>query len=91
MVEVEAARRPRQPVRRWMRKLAWLVVPVAILGELGHLVLERWGEVLVHHLFHIAFAGGAAVVFIGFVAIDIRRHGWPEFTWQVRPGEPKTT
>jgi hypothetical protein len=74
-----------------MRKLAWLVVPMAILGELGHQVLERWGDVLAHHLFHIAFAGGAALAFIGFVAIDVRRHGWPEFIWRVRTREPKTT
>jgi hypothetical protein len=85
MLQDEVAHRPRQPLRCWMRKLAWLVVPVAVLGELGHQVLERWGQTLAHHFFHIAFTGGAAVIFIWFVAVDVRRHGWPEFTWRIRP------
>jgi hypothetical protein len=93
MFEDEVAPPPRQPLSRWIRKLAWLVVTVAVLGEVGHQVLGRWGQALAHHFFHIAFAGGAAVIFVWFVAADVRRHGRPEFTWRLRPrtGEPKAT
>ena len=79
-------RRPgRQPLRGWVRKLAWLAIPIAIAGEVGHHLLERLGQTLAHHFFHILFAGGAAAVFIAYVAIDVRRHGWPAFSWRWRP------
>ncbi len=58
---------------------------MVVAGELGHQLLERLGQTLAHHLFHVLFAGGAAVVFIVYVAVDVRRHGWPTFTWRSRP------
>ena len=79
----------RQPLRGWVRKLAWLAVPIAIAGELGHHLLERLGQTLAHHFFHIVFAGGAAIVFVIYVAIDVGRHGWPAFSWRMRPPVPR--
>jgi hypothetical protein len=35
------------------------------------------------HLAHAALIGGAAVAFVIFVVVDIRRHGTP---WRVRRG-----
>jgi len=74
----------RQPLRGWARKVAWLAVPVAVAGQLGHQLLERVGQTLAHHLFHVLFAGGAAAAFLVYVAIDVRRHGWPTFSWRTR-------
>jgi hypothetical protein len=71
----------------------WVAVPVLVVGEAGHQLLERMGQAVAHHLFHVLFAGGAALVFGVYVALDIRRHGWPRLSWRLReprpePGEP---
>ncbi len=71
---------------RWARKLVWLAFPVAIVGEAGHHLLERIGQAVAHHLFHVLFAGAAALAFGIFVVLDVRRHGWPSFSWRLRPG-----
>jgi hypothetical protein len=78
---------PRQSAGRWLRKLAWLVVPLAVIGELGHQLLGRLGQVLAHHFFHVVFGAGAIVAFAAYVWIDIRRHGWPAFSWRLRVPE----
>lgn len=78
----EVGRNGRQPLRRWVIRMAWLVVPVALIGEAGHHLLEALGQTLAHHFFHIVFAGVAAVAFVVYVAVDVRRHGWPTFTWR---------
>lgn len=70
---------------RWARKLAWVVGPLALAGEVGHRLLDGMGQVLAHHLFHIVFAGGAATVFVVWLLRDIRAHGRPRFTWRLRP------
>jgi hypothetical protein len=84
----------RQPARRWFGKLALLAVPLAVVGELGHQLLERLGQVLAHHFFHILFGLGAAGVFAAYVLVDVRRNGWPTFSWRIRPprrdGRPLT-
>jgi hypothetical protein len=84
----------RQAGARWVRKLAWLAIPLVLAGEAGHHVLESLGQTLAHHLFHVLFAGTAALVFGIFVAIDVRRHGRPTFSWRLRPpeeSEPRPT
>jgi hypothetical protein len=86
----------RQPLRRWVTGLGLVALPVAVVGETGHQVLERLGQTLAHHFFHVVFAGLAAAIFVGYVAVDVRRHGWPTFSWRARthdrraPGEPST-
>ena len=74
----------RQPLRRWIARLALVLLPVAVVGEAGHQVLERLGQTLAHHFFHVVFVGLAATIFGGYVAVDVRRHGWPTFSWRAR-------
>jgi hypothetical protein len=69
--------------------VAWVVVPVAVIGEAGHHLLEALGQTLAHHFFHILFAGGAAAAFVVFVVVDVRRHGWPTFSWRGSPPAPE--
>jgi hypothetical protein len=65
-----------------------VLLPVAVVGEAGHQVLERLGQTLAHHFFHVVFAGLAAGIFVVYVAVDVRRHGWPTFSWRARPADP---
>lgn len=68
--------------------MAWLGVPLLILGETGHLLLNWLSQQLVHHFFHLVFGVGAGIVFFTFVVRDIRHNGWPSFTWRLRPDSP---
>ncbi|HVM10967.1 MAG TPA: hypothetical protein VM638_00640 [Actinomycetota bacterium] len=72
--------RGHRPLRHFLIRAAWVAVPLVVAGELGHSVLQALGREIAHHFFHIVFGVGAAVVFALYVAIDIRRHGWPSFT-----------
>lgn len=73
---------------RTMVRMAVGLVPAAlalgVLGEIGHRLLERLGDTLAHHLFHLTFGAGAALVFAALVLADIRRNGWPTFSWRLR-------
>jgi hypothetical protein len=69
--------------------LVLVALPIAVVGETGHQVLERLGQSLAHHFFHVVFAGLAAAIFVGYVAVDVRRHGWPTFSWRTRPDDPR--
>ena len=86
--EVSAPRR--QPLRRWAIKVAWVGVPLVLLGESGHILLGWAREQLAHHLFHIVFGIGAGVVFFAYVIGDIRQNGWPSFSWRLHPQSPRT-
>ena len=86
-LEEPVSRPGRQSAGPWIRKLAWLVIPLAVVGEVGHQLLERLGQVLAHHFFHIVFGLGAAAIFAVFAVIDIRRHGWPSFSWRIRSSQ----
>jgi hypothetical protein len=57
-----------------------MLVPLALLGEAGHILLDELNAVVAHHFFHILFPLVAFGVFAGFVAIDVRHHGWPRFS-----------
>ena len=85
----EVSASPRQPLRGWVIKMAWLAVPLLILGESGHLLLKWAREQLAHHFFHIVFGLGAGVVFLIYVIRDIRHNGWPTFTWRLNPEGPR--
>jgi hypothetical protein len=87
MLEEGVATRRRRSLATWVRKLAWLAVPLALLGEAGHHLLGRLGQTLAHHFFHIVFGLGAVVVFAVYVFVDVRRNGWPSFSWRIRPEE----
>lgn len=77
-----------QPLRRWVVKLALVGVPLLILGEAGHLLLNWARDQLAHHFFHIVFGLGAGALFLVYVILDIRHNGWPGFTWRLRPDSP---
>jgi hypothetical protein len=79
----------RQPLVRWARRMAWVVLPIALVGELGHQVLQRAGQALAHHFFHLLFGAGAVVAFTIYAIVDIRRNGWPGLTWRLRPPAPE--
>jgi hypothetical protein len=66
-----------------------MVAGLALVGELGHQLLDRFGDALAHHLFHVVFAGAAAAAFVAYVVVDVRRHGWPTFTWRVFREDPE--
>ncbi|SRR5216683_2946534 len=66
-------------------RLASMLVAGAVLGEAGHLVLDQVNAVVAHHFFHIVFPLAAFVAFAGFVALDIRAHGWPRFSLRLDP------
>jgi hypothetical protein len=42
-------------------------------------------ELAGHHGLHLVFAGGAVVVYFGYVIAHVRRHGWPSFSWKLSP------
>ena len=74
--------------------MVWLAIPLALAGEAGHQVFESLGQTVAHHLFHFLFAGTAVLVFAIYVAIDVRRHGRPTFSWRLRlpeQGDPGPT
>jgi hypothetical protein len=66
-------------------RLASILAAVIVFGETGHVVLEELNAFVAHHFFHIVFPLAAVVIFAGFVAQDIRRRGWPTFTWRLQP------
>lgn len=43
---------------------------------------------LAHHLLHVAFIGGASVVFCLYVMFLVLENGWPTFSWRLRPDAP---
>ncbi len=73
---------------RWLRGGVLLTIPIVLLGELGHHLLEQLGRTFAHHFFHIAFGAGAVLLFAVLVWVDVRRNGWPIFSW--RPAVPAT-
>jgi hypothetical protein len=74
---------------RRVARAALMVAGLALVGELGHQLLDRFGDALAHHLFHVVFAGAAAAAFVAYVVVDVRRHGWPTFTWRVFREDPE--
>ena len=71
---------------RWLRGVVLLAIPVALVGELGHHLLEQLGRTFAHHFFHIVFGAGAVLLFTLVIAADVRRHGWPAFSWHPARG-----
>ena len=63
--------------------LAAVSVLLVVLGEAGHVLLDQLNAVVAHHVFHIVFPLIAFAVFAGFVAHEVREHGWPAFSWRL--------
>jgi hypothetical protein len=78
---------------RWLRGGLLLAIPVTLLGEFGHHLLEQLGRTFAHHLFHIFFGAGAVLLFALVFVADVRRNGWPGFSWHLRssPKIPSTS
>lgn len=84
--------RSRHPAIRPIARVAAVVGTVAVLGELGHHVLDHMGAHTAHHLFHVGFPALAVLILGLFVAARVRRDGWPSFSWQLEaPSESGTT
>ena len=64
-------------------RLTLILLLVIVTGEAGHLIFDQFGAEVAHHLFHILFPLAAAAVFGVFVGRDVRRHGWPTFSWRL--------
>jgi hypothetical protein len=48
----------------------------------GHLHLSGH---MGHHLVHLVFVGGGAILFSVYAAADVKKNGWPTFSWRLRP------
>jgi hypothetical protein len=56
---------------------------VLVLGAAGQLPVEDLSVAAVHHVYHIVLPTVAFVIFAVYVAVDIRRRGWPTFSWRL--------
>jgi hypothetical protein len=63
-----------------------MLAVLLVLGSAGY--LEELNAAVAHHVLHIVFPTLAFVLFAIFVANDVRKHGWPVFTWRLDP--PRT-
>jgi hypothetical protein len=59
-----------------------------VIGAVGGHLLGPHAHAAPAHLVHYLLLGTAVIVFLAFVAVDIRRHGWPRFSWRGEPSEP---
>ena len=64
-------------------RLALLAVVFVVLGEAGHILLDQLNLDLAHHFFHLVFPLIAFGVFAIVAARDVRRNGWPTFSWRL--------
>jgi formate hydrogenlyase subunit 4 len=67
--------------------LALVLALLVVLGEAGHVVLDQLNAVIAHHFFHLVFPAVAFIAFGCLVASDIRKRGWPTFSWRLAPSE----
>lgn len=76
-----------------MRRLLWAGLAIAILGEGGHQLFDRYGTAIGHHAFHVGMVGAAAILFAAIIVLDIRRNGAPRFSWRLssQPRQPPST
>ena len=66
-------------------RAAILLIALTVSGEAGHLLLDQLNLDLAHHVFHIVFPLIAFAIFGAFVAWDVRKHGWPRFSFRLDP------
>jgi hypothetical protein len=74
----------------WVSVVVVLVLPVLafLVGGHPHSPNGTTGvhsHLLAHHLFHLVFIGGAALIFCGYVAVLVAHEGWPTFSWRIDP------
>lgn len=73
----------RRTITAPVAKLGLLLAGAALVAE-AHRLLEGNGLALAHHAFHVAFGVGAMLVLVGYVVHEVRRNGWPGFSWRLR-------
>jgi hypothetical protein len=60
-----------------------ILANVLVLGAAGQLPLDELSAAAIHHVYHIVLPTAAFVIFAIYVAYDIKRRGWPTFTWRL--------
>jgi hypothetical protein len=73
------------------RRFLYAAIAVAIVGEGGHQLFDRYGTALGHHAFHVVTVGAASLLFAGIVISDIRRNGRPHFSWRLSTPPGRTS
>jgi hypothetical protein len=69
-------------MKRLVPALTFVVSVLAVLGGTGQLPVEM-NVVVLHHNLHVLFPTLAFAVFGVYVLDDVRKHGWPHFSWRV--------
>jgi hypothetical protein len=59
-----------------------------VIGAVVRHLLGTHGHAAAAHLVHYLLLGTAVIVFLAFVAVDVRRHGWPRFSRRGGPSGP---
>lgn len=65
------------------RRAAFYLVTAVAAGDTFHLLAHSLRLPVTHHAFHLLFSVGAVAIFTAFVALDVRRRGWPGFSWRL--------
>lgn len=65
------------------RRAAFYLVTAVAAGDTFHLLAHSLRLPLTHHAFHLVFSVGAVAIFGAYVLIDVRRRGWPGFSWRL--------
>lgn len=65
------------------RRAAFYLVTAVAAGDTLHLLAHSIQLPVTHHAFHLLFSVGAVAIFAAYVAVDVRRRGWPGFSWRL--------
>ena len=66
-----------------LRRAGLYLVTAVAAGDTVHYLVHALRLPLSHHFFHLAFSLAAVGVFAVYVAVDVRRRGWPGFSWSL--------
>ena len=66
-----------------VRRAAFYLVTAVAAGDTVHLLGHSLRLPVSHHAFHLLFSVCAFGIFAALVAIDVRRRGWPGFSWRL--------
>ena len=62
-----------------------IAAPLVVLTAAGFIPLDEADVAAAHHLAHLIFPLIAFIVFAAYVAYDVRKNGWPTFSWRLNP------
>jgi FtsH-binding integral membrane protein len=66
-----------------VRRAAFYLVTTVAAGDTFHLLAHSLQLQVSHHAFHLLFSVGAVAIFAAYVAVDVRRRGWPGISWRL--------